>query len=190
MVNKFVAPGLMLLLVTGLSLLFLTKNPVSNRFKEIVQGDLSVVQQDSFHPADYFNGAQFRLLQWKLVPEILHENKSWWTGVGPGNAQRLLDQKYISKNMYRGVPGTANIGYQVYNTHDQLLESLLKNGIPGAVLFLLICFSLLQSAWKTKSRVARFTILLLFLYSFNESILETQYGIMIFCFFPLFLAEI
>ncbi len=181
--------GLILFLITGLLLLFITNNPVSNRFKEITKGDLSVVQQDNFHPADYFNGLQFRLLQWKLVPEILDENKSWWTGVGAGNAQDLLARKYVSKNMYRGIPGTSDIGYLAYNTHNQLLESLLKNGIPGAVLFLLICFSLLQIAWKNKSKLVRFTVLLLFFYAFTESVLETQYGILIFTFFPLFLSQ-
>lgn len=187
--NKSVVAGLIISLVAGLLLLFITNNPVSNRFKELAKGDLAIVQQDNYHPADYFNGIQFRLLQWKLVPEILNEQKSWWTGVGAGNAQQLLDQKYISKNMYRGIPGTADTGYLIYNTHNQLLESLLKNGIPGAVFFLLICFSLLQMAWKNKNQILRFTILLLFFYAFTESILETQYGILIFTFFPLFLSQ-
>lgn len=189
MMNKYVVAGFILFLFAGFSLLLMTRNPVSSRFNELVKGDLAIVQKDSYQQADYFNGLQFRLLQWKLIPEILNENKSWWTGVGPGNAQQLLDQKYISKNMYRGIPGTADTGYLVYNTHNQLLESLLKNGIPGAVLFLFICFSLLQIAWKNKNRIVRFTILLLFFYSFTESILETQYGILIFTFFPLFLSQ-
>ncbi|HEY6064268.1 MAG TPA: O-antigen ligase family protein [Chitinophagaceae bacterium] len=187
--KKPVIVGFILFLFVGLSLLFMTSNPVSNRFKEIVQGDLAVVQKDSYHPSDYFNGLQFRLLQWKLVPEILNENKSWWTGVGAGNAQQLLNKKYISKNMYQGKPGTGDSGYLVYNTHNQLLESLLKNGIPGAVLFLLICFALLQIAWKNKNNMLRFTILLLFFHAFTESVLETQYGILIFTFFPLFLSQ-
>ncbi len=187
--NKYVVAGLILFLLAGLSLLFMTNNPVSNRFKDIVKGDLAVVQEETYHPADYFNGLQFRLLQWKLVPEILDENKSWWTGVGAGNAQDLLSQKYISKNMYRGKPGTPGSGYLMYNTHNQLLESLLKNGIPGAVLFLFICFFLLQIAGRNKNRIVRFTILLLLFHAFTESVLETQYGILIFTFFPLFLSQ-
>jgi len=109
--------------------------------------------------------------------------------VGAGNAQGLLIQKYISRNMYLGKPGTDNIGYKLYNTHDQLLESFLKNGIPGAVLFLLVCFSMAQLAWKNKNRVLRFTALLLLFFAFTESVLETQYGVLIFTFFPLFLSQ-
>ncbi len=187
--KKPIFVGFILFLFVGISLLFMTSNPVSNRFKEIVQGDLAIVQQDNYQPADYFNGLQFRLLQWKLVPEILNENKSWWTGVGAGNAQLLLNKKYISRNMYHGKPGTDDIGYLIYNTHNQLLESLLKNGIPGAVLFLLICFALLQIAWRNKNNIVRFTILLLLFHAFTESVLETQYGILIFTFFPLFLSR-
>ena len=187
--NKYVIAGLILFLFAGLSLLFMTSNPVSNRFKDIVKGDLSLVQEDSYHSADYFNGLQFRLLQWKLVPEILSENKSWWTGVGAGNSQDILIQKYISKNMYRGKTGTADTGYLLYNTHNQLLESLLKNGIPGAVLFLLICFALLQMARRNKNNMVRFIVLLLLFFAFTESVLETQYGILIFTFFPLFLSR-
>jgi O-antigen ligase len=187
--NKYVVVGMILLLIAGMTLLFTTNNPVSNRFKEIARGDLEVVGKESYRPDDYFNGLQFRLLQWKLVPEILNEKKSWWTGVGPANAQGLLIQKYISKNMYHGKPGSADIGYKLYNTHDQLLESLLKNGIPGTVLFLLICFSMMQLAWKNKNRVLRFTIVLLLFFAFTESVLETQYGVIIFTFFPLFLSQ-
>jgi O-antigen ligase len=187
--KKGIAAVFILCLLTVLSLLFITNNPVSNRFKEVLNGNLAIVQQENYQPADYFTGLQFRLLQWKLVPEILNETKSWWTGVGPENAKPILDQKYISKNMYSGKPGTSDTGYLVYNTHNQLLESLLKTGIPGAFLFLLIFFSMLNIARKNKKPVLLFSVLLLLIYSFSESILETQYGVIIFTFFPLFLSQ-
>jgi O-antigen ligase len=187
--NIYVAGSFMLCTIATISLLFVTKNPVSNRFKEIMTGDLAVVKQNIYQPKDYFNGLQFRLLQWKLVPEILNENKSWWTGVGSGNAKSHLTRKYISKNMYRGNPETSDTGYLKYNTHNQLLESTLQIGIPGAAFFLFICYSLLQLWRRNKNNTARFTILLLLSYSFTESIFETQYGILIFCFFPLFLTQ-
>lgn len=187
--NKIVTAAFAITILAAGLLLFATRNPVSNRFTEILQGNITLIEQNSFRRADYFNGLQFRLLQWKLVPEILNENKSWWTGVGAGNSQPLLVQKYISKTMYGGVPGTADKGYLLYNTHNQLLESLLKNGIPGMLLFLFICFALLRLAWQKKKQVLSFTVLLLVLYSGTESILETQYGILIFTFFPLFYAQ-
>ncbi len=176
--------------ITLLSVIILfTPNPLSNRFRDIMHGNIKLVTQDHFSPAVYFNGVQFRLLEWKLVPEILDENHGWWTGVNAGDAQDLLNQKYISKNMYTGEPGRNDHGYLEYNTHNQLLESLLQNGIPGLVVFLLICYCLLKLVWQMKRRLISFPVILLLVYSFIESIFQEQYGIVIFTFFPLFLSH-
>jgi O-antigen ligase len=184
--NKAVLLVTALVFLGGLLTLFITRNPVSNRFNEILSGDITVVEQDSYRPDEYFNGLQFRLLQWKLVPEILAGKNAWLHGVGAGHSQNLLTQKYISKNMYTGSPGDAGKGYAQYNTHNQWLESLLKNGIAGLLCLFLIAAGLLQLVIKKKKRIISFTVILLLLYSFTEAILETQYGVMLFCFFPLF----
>ncbi len=174
-----------LLALTTLGLF--THNPVSNRFREIFTGKPGLVNQEKYNPGIYFNDIQFRLLQWKLVPEILSKHKSWWLGTGPGASQDLLDEKYVARNMYLGDPATGDRGYRGYNTHDQLLESLLKNGITGLVLFLFLCYALVRMVLQIKQRGNRFILLLLLVYAFFESVLETQYGIVIFTFFPVFL---
>lgn len=184
--NKALLLVTALVFLGGLLTLFITRNPVSNRFNEILSGDITVVEQDSYRPDEYFNGLQFRLIQWKLVPEILTEKKAWLQGVGAGHSQDMLTQKYISKNMYTGSPGDTGRGYGQYNTHNQWLESLLKNGMAGLLCFFLIAAGLLQLAIKKKKRIISFTVILLLLYSFTEAILETQYGVILFCFFPLF----
>ena len=168
-------------------LVFSVRNPISNRFYEIIEGDIKIVTQDSFKKSDYFNGLQFRLLQWKFVSEILTENKRWLIGVSPGDAQSILDEKYLSKNMYSGEPGRDGRGYLIYNTHNQFLQTVLQNGIIGLVVLLLICVSLLKMASQNRSRHASFIILLLLVWLFTEAAFETQYGIMIFTFFPLFI---
>jgi O-antigen ligase len=187
--NKPVTAGVLFILLTGIVWLFATRNPISSRFIEITQGDLGVLEKEKYQSGDYFNGLQFRLLQWKLVPEILNEHKSWWTGTGAGNSQPLLAKKYTEKNMYAGEPGTSETGYLWLNTHNQLLESVLKNGLPAGLLFLFICYSFGRIAWQKKKEVLSFTVILLLLYSGIEAVLETQYGILIFTFFPLFYAQ-
>lgn len=147
-----------------------------------------MVAQDKFNQKDYFNGLQFRLLQWRFVPEILTENKSWWLGVSPGEAQDLLNKKFISKNMYTGDPARGTRGYLIYNTHNQFLETLLQSGIIGLVVLLIICMSLVKIAAQKKDRMLSFVILLLIAWLFTESAFETQYGIIIFTFFPLFMS--
>jgi hypothetical protein len=185
--SRAVAVSLLFLSLLAGCLIFTTRNPVSSRFNEILNGDINLVKQDKFEQGNYFNDVQFRLLEWKFVAEILNENHSWWAGVSPGDAQSLLDKKYISKNIYTGNPATGDRGFLGYNTHNQLLEALLQNGIAGSLIFLIICFTLIQMAWQKRSRILSFTIILLLAFSLNESIFERQYAIMIFTFFPLFI---
>jgi O-antigen ligase len=177
--------------VTGMLLsssILLTKNPISDRFNDIMHGNPAVWQQPSFDKGDYFNGVQFRLLQWRFVKEILQENKAWLWGVTPAGAQRLLDQKYVSTNMYTGVPGTSDHGFLGYNTHNQFLEALLQSGIIGLICFLMICFGMIRMALQQKSNLLSALVLLLLAYAFTESVLETQYGLVVFIFLPLFFA--
>jgi O-antigen ligase len=175
--------------VTGMlfsSIILFTQNPVSRRFSDIMHGNIGIIQQPSFGPADYFNGVQFRLLQWRFVKEILQENKAWIFGVTPAGAQQLLDQKYVSTHMFTGIPGGARHGYLGYNTHNQFLEALLQTGIIGLLCFMVICFEMIRWAIKRISRVFTALVLLLLAYTFNESVLETQYGLVLFTFLPLF----
>ena len=168
------------------SLVLVTKNPVSERFFEIVQGDMGLIKKEKFDPGIYFNGLQFRLLQWRFVPEILTEKKAWFAGVTSGDKQVFLDQKYVSENMYIGEPSRGDRGFLGYNTHNQFLESLLQSGIIGLIFFLLICAGLIKMMLEKKNREMSFITILLLLYSFTESVFETQYSILIFLFFPLF----
>lgn len=180
--------ALFIVFIAGGTTVFLTQNPVSERFNDIFHGDIRFIAQDRFDKGDYFNGVQFRLLQWRLTTEILTENNSWITGVGPGDAQPLLNQQYISKNMYTGNPAIkGSKGFLDYNTHNQLLQSLLQTGISCAILFVLMTFSLIRMAWKKRSLVYSMMIILLIVYSLIESMFETQYGILMYTFFPLFL---
>ena len=163
-----------------------TQNRINKRFNEIVSGNIDLVRQDHFSPATYFNGLQFRLLQWRFVNEILNEHHAWLAGVSD-NAQKFLNEKYISTNMYTGSANTATRGYLGYNTHDQFLQSLLQSGIPGLIFFLAICGAMIDLAIRRRNSELTIMVVLLIAYCFNESVFETQYGIILFTFFPLFL---
>ncbi|MBL7742138.1 MAG: O-antigen ligase family protein [Chitinophagaceae bacterium] len=166
-----------------------TANPVSRRFSDIIKGDISVINNEEFSARTYFNGLQFRLLQWKFTAEILNETNSWLIGVSPGDARHFLDQKYVSSKMYTGDPSKGDKGYLLYNTHNQFLETLLQTGIAGLAVLCFLCISLIMIGRAKKRLILSSVILLLLTWLFTESVLETQYGIMIFTFFPLFLAK-
>jgi O-antigen ligase len=174
-----------LILFSGL--LLVVKNPVSERFYDILEGDPGVVQQEKFETKDYFNGLQFRLLQYKFTGQILSEQNSWLLGVGPGDAKDLLDQKYISTRMYTGDPAVGTTGFLGYNSHNQFLETTLQSGILGLAVLIFICSSLLKMAVTHKNRTFRIVVIMLLAWLFTESVFETQFGILIFTFFPLLL---
>lgn len=165
----------------------LFSSPVKKRFQEIVSGNLSIINQESFSPGVYFNGLQFRLLQWKFVPEILQERKKWITGVGSLRSQEILDGEYIRRRMYVGDPNKGDTGLLNYNTHNQLLQSLLENGIAGAIIFLLAITSIVLMIYQKREFAYTTIMLLLIIYAFLESMLKTQYGIILLTFLPLFL---
>lgn len=178
--------GIVIMCISSGSLVVFTHNPISKRFAEVLKGDLYLIAQQKFTPGDRFNGLQFRLLQWRFVGEILNEKRAWLAGVSPGDAQSYLDQKYISEDMYTGTPERGDKGFLGYNTHNQFLEALLQSGVIGVLLFLTICVALVRMAWKRKSTPLSFITILLLAYTFSESVLESQFSLVIFLFFPLF----
>ena len=173
-----------LLSAAALTLLFLTKNPVYERFYEIADKNENLLAREKFDEGQYFDGIQFRRLQWKWVPSIIEEEKAWLTGVSPGDSQTKLDSLYIAKNMYTGEEFRGDKGYLGYNTHSQLLETLLQSGFPGVVAFVLIWLSMILFCIKSRSLPAIFLTILFIVWSLIESVFETQYGIVIFCLFP------
>ena len=169
----------------AIMMVLLAQNPVSKRFNEIISGNISLVQQGKFSPAIYFNGLQFRLLQWRFVPEILSENNAWLAGVSIGDAQTLLDQKYISTNMYIGERKDG--GFLGYDTHNQFLQAILQTGILGLLAFIAVCYSMSRLPFKAGGIELSFIVVLIIIYSFTESCFESQYGLILFTFFPLFI---
>lgn len=188
--SRLAIPILLFIALSIVSLLLFTRNPVSSRFTELVRGDMALFAKQKYNPGVYFNDIQFRLVEWKFVTQILDEQNAWIFGVSPGDGQALLNQKYVSSGMYVGDRKRGDNGFLNYNTHNQLLESLLKSGVIGVLFFLFICFALLRLAWRMKNRLPGFIILLLLAFSLNESVFETQYGILLFVFFPLFFNRI
>jgi O-antigen ligase len=182
---RFISVLVLFTAITMIGLVLFTQNQVSKRFNEIIETNMDLVSQRDFNPGVYFNGLQFRLLQWRFTKEILTEKNAWFTGVAD-DSQKLLDEKYISSHMYTGDGKYApDHGYLGYNTHNQFLESLLQTGFLGIGSFILVFLSLIFLAFRGKRRVLSFVILLLLAYSLNEALLERQYSIVIFTFFPL-----
>ena len=172
-----------LVLIASVLFVLLTKNPVSQRFNDL-KGNLSVLKEKSFAPHMYFNGFQFRLLNWRFTFEILQEEKAWMLGTSPGDAQKKLNDKYVAVNMYQG-EGVGNRGYLAYNSHNQFLESTVQSGFFGLITVIWIIIALFVLSYKTRRREPKLLAWSVFAFCFTESVFETQYGIFLFSFFVL-----
>jgi O-antigen ligase len=172
--------------IATVAAILLTPNPIGNRYRAIFAGNFVLFTQNKFSQGVYFNGLQFRLLQWRFTYEILNEQQAWVSGLTPGDAQSFLNKKYIETNMYTGIPGTENHGFLGYHSHNQFLQVLLENGLPALAIILFICYSLFKMAKESKRKELKWLAALLFIYCFTDVPLNTQYGIVLFTFFPAF----
>lgn len=183
--NTKTAIGILTGLVLLITLIITTRNPVKNRFLDLTTGTSTLFQQEKFSSDIYFNGLQFRLLTWRFTYEILSEQKAWLTGVSAGDGQRFLNQKYVAANMYLGEEKTKQ-GYMIYDCHNIFLQSTLESGVPGLAVLLCVIISLLIKLVKDKKRTALLFFLCMLAFGFTESYLSRQFGIILFCFMPLF----
>lgn len=178
---KLAAGGLLTVFIAAI--FFIT--PIKQRFIEIFEADWNTLNYDKFKPEMYFSGLQYRLLNWRFGYEILNEHNAYITGVGPSNAQGLLDGKYKSYNMYVGTPGSSDQGFLGYNFHNQFLQTVVESGFTGLAVLLFWYFCLIALAYKQKNPVLTGMVVLIFFLSFTEALLERQTGLMLTTLLPL-----
>jgi O-antigen ligase len=185
--NRSYRIGAIAAIFAVLILILTTNSPLRKRISEEMQSNMSFIGKDEFSPSDYFNGIEFRLISWRFAYEILNENHAWLFGVSPGDAQDLLNAKYRKLNMFTGGLPENRKGYLDYHTHNQFIQALLETGIPGLVAFILICVGMIQLTKKSGNRSMIVLTILLLCYCFADAVLKTQYGVILFIFFPLFI---
>lgn len=154
--------------------------PVVSRFMELRSPHLELVTQDDFTYDSPFNGLNLRLVQWRFGMEILSDQHAWLTGVGPAHKQEMLDAKYEQYGMYTGNPAFGDKGYRQYNFHNQYMETLVANGLPGLFLIVLIIVVLVAS--KASNHRPAFSSLMIICFAFllTESTLERRQGVVLF----------
>jgi O-antigen ligase len=174
----------LLLIISGVIVLATTNNPIKSRYMDIFRGNIDMAAREEFAANMYFNGVQWRLLEYRFAWEILNEKKAWVLGVSPGDSQDLLDEKYRKTKIYVGTPELKDTGYLGYDSHNQFLQHLLQSGLIGFLLLAIVCFMVLREAVKERSREALFFFITLLLVFLTESLLELQHGLFLFSFFP------
>ncbi len=184
---KLLIPALALL-VGGITLTALarTNNPLHRRFADIMHPDLSVVTRENFHGTKPpFTDLTLRLFVWHIAFENMTAHHLWLRGAGNGDVHTLQNNRIAS----HGIPGMQEDSkprsdlYKV-NLHNMYLQSLIVLGVGGAVIFLLIAFGPLFFLRKADASwfFGTFHIVSI-LFMMQESALQTQAGVIYYCFF-------
>jgi O-antigen ligase len=147
------------------------------------------IHRDEFSPDTRLGSRDSRLVQWRFAVEILDSRRAWLFGVSPGESQELLDQKYIAAHMNIGNPAEGphrhNRGYLGFNFHDQFVETLVRSGLVGLAVLVTVFVALFAAVSSSGIREAWVVLLTLTAFFIPEAPLTLQYGVFLFCFFPL-----
>jgi O-antigen ligase len=186
--NKLAFPIIGSTMLLAVVLLLAIDNPIRERFWEM-KGNLDVVQQKKFNPKMVFSSLQSRLVEYRFAGEVMKEHHAWLFGVSPGDSQDLLDQKYIDANMDIGDPLEGPHrkirGFIGFNYHNQYVETWVRSGFVGLLSLLTIFGLLIAGRRKHGRKETGYILLTLALLFIPEAPLTMQYGIFLFCFFPL-----
>ena len=159
------------------SLVIYKIKPLKERIHEATRTDLSLLEMKHFEHDTPFNGVTLRLLFWKFGWEILQEQKAFVGGVGIGDAQDLLEQKFYQYHVYTGNPAYNDTGYLHYNYHNQFVQMTMHIGLTGLLILLILLGVTARkiaqnSDWLMAGIVCAFVILFIV-----ESALERQFGL-------------
>ncbi|MES2656019.1 MAG: O-antigen ligase family protein [Bacteroidota bacterium] len=157
--------------------------PIRNRFMLEFNANMQVVNMQQFRYDTPFTGLTLRLVIWKNCIEILNEKKAWIQGVGIGDFQDLINEKYRAKGIYSGNKELGDTGYIGYGPHNQWVEMLLSTGIIGLLTFVLAIIILIKKVLNDKTILPLLFLFIFISVSFTECVLSTNKGIIYFMFF-------
>jgi O-antigen ligase len=167
-----------------IAMVFVIPN-IRQRIQEELQTNWEVIYQTSFKYDTPFTGASLRLVFWRYSFEALSSEKAWLVGVGSGDFQDVLNQKYKSTGIYTGSLHLGDTGYLGYGPHNQFIEILLSMGVLGLLIFLGLLVALIRKAWQQKNYLSTQCFLVFGCFFMSESLLSTNKGIIAFTFLVL-----
>ena len=131
-----------------------------------------------FKSNDYFPGTAFRVYQFRIFTEMLHENNIFWNGFGLDASYSKINEKGIRYNLFLG--DETHEGYQKKNFHNQYIQVFAELGIFGLLLLVMMLFISLRNAIQSKNFVQFAFSLLMFSLFLTESLLWRQRGVTFF----------
>jgi O-antigen ligase len=183
--SKWLLTAFLVFVIVAAVLVAGTRNPVKERFADLIEGNSELFRQERFSPDIYFNGLQFRLLTWRFTAEILNKRHAWLLGVSPGDAQHELNKRYTETGMYIGETDKRRTGFLNFNCHNLYLQTVLETGLLGLLFLLSAIVLFFVKAVRRKKITALIFFTAMLAFGFTESVLSSHYTILLFLFFPL-----
>jgi len=153
--------------------LFLAIHPATlNRFLELKK-NLSVVKEDKLQNYEEFTGLNLRLYFWKSSITQLWEDNRFFAGTGTGDGQDYLNMTYQKHRLDR-------YGYTNYDAHSQWVTTLIQLGLLGLGILGALLGWTIYKARNLGNYELLFFIWIIFCFSFSESVLESNKGIVFF----------
>lgn len=123
---------------------FVTDNPVKNRFKDffVKKSEVAFLDDYSNVMEGDFNNFTLRLFLWRIGLDVVSDKPvNYLCGVGNGDAPALLNSKMKAYGV-RNIHEELALRSPLYNAnmHNMYLQSLLMVGIIGLLLLIIITF--------------------------------------------------
>jgi O-antigen ligase len=142
---------------------------------------VSELKKDLTQKLDLIEINEPRITRWKATLEIIKGSPI--IGYGLGSEKKLLKEKYFQEKLF-------NSYLNEFNTHDEYLSFLLKNGILGLALFLYVLYFGFADAWHKKDPMFLSFMILVSIVCISENLLDLNKGIFFYTFFfSVFLAK-
>jgi O-antigen ligase len=155
-------------------------NDVINKGSETVY-NVSIKQawnNDTFKPNDFFPGTAFRVYQFRIFTEFLHEEAIFWKGFGLDASYSKIEEKGVQHNLFLGNENQE--GYQKMNFHNQYIQVFAELGIFGFLLLIIMLALTIRNGIASKNYFhIAFSVLIIFLF-ITESFLWRQRGVTFF----------
>jgi len=122
------------------------------------------------------DGLTVRINLWSSGIQLLNTKNAWIFGLGPVHASELLREQLLEAECFmsklvKDQPGKS------FNLHNQFMETLIRFGIPGLIILMMIVFSGLYIGFKTNSLLVTSISAIFLVFFFSESALERQMGV-------------
>jgi O-antigen ligase len=154
--------------------IIVSNEKIRKKFKEAVYFEESIKVGDNkdYSLGKIWGGRALRVAIWQCAADVVKEN--FWWGVGTGDVQDELQKSYKKNNFLFASD------YNVYNAHDQFLETQIALGLPGLIT-LIVCFLFpLIQAFRQQNYLHLAFLVFVIANCLTESFLVRQKGIVFF----------